>query len=155
MGVKLQMNVYMGLPMLLDKIKVVALAAVTGKADSWMLMKLRHSVVKGRALEFVQSDLDLINASMPVLGEEILQSLVVYNADREKVIPQVRNLARLLSMQYITMDIMGKKKRWYDGRMAKRTSEGKASSFKEEDILQINVAAMNIANELKSIELIL
>ena len=155
MGVKLQMNVYMGLPMLLDKIKVVALAAVTGKADSWMLMKLRHSIVKGRALEFVQSDLDLINASMPVLGDEILQSLVVYNADRDKVIPQVRNLARLVSMQYITMDIMGKKKRWYDGRMAKRTSEGKASSFKEEDILQINMAAMNIANELKSIELIL
>lgn len=155
MGVKLQMNVYMGLPMLLDKIKVVALAAVTGKADSWMLMKLRHSIVKGRALEFVQSDLDLINASMPVLGDEILQSLVVYDADREKVIPQVRNLARLVSMQYITMDIMGKKKRWYDGRMAKRTAEGKASSFKEEDILQINMAAMNIANELKSIELIL
>lgn len=155
MGVKLQMNVYMGLPMLLDKIKVVALAAVTGKADSWMLMKLRHSIVKGRALEFVQSDLDLINASMPVLGDEILQSLVVFDADREKVIPQVRNLARLVSMQYITMDIMGKKKRWYDGRMAKRTSEGKASSFKEEDILQINMAAMNIANELKSIELIL
>ena len=155
MGVKLQMNVYMGLPMLLDKIKVVALAAVTGKADSWMLMKLRHSIVKGRALEFVQSDLDLINASMPVLGDEILQSLVVFDADREKVIPQVRNLARLVSMQYITMDIMGKKKRWYDGRMAKRTSEGKASSFKEEDILQINMAAMNIAKELKSIELIL
>lgn len=155
MGVKLQMNVYMGLPMLLDKIKVVALAAVTGKADSWMLMKLRHSIVKGRALEFVQSDLDLINASMPVLGDEILQSLVVFDADREKVIPQVRNLARLVSMQYITMDIMRKKKRWYDGRMAKRTSEGKASSFKEEDIFQINMAAMNIANELKSIELIL
>lgn len=155
MGVKLQMNVYMGLPMLLDKIKVVALAAVTGKADSWMLMKLRHSIVKGRALEFVQSDLDLINASMPVLGDEILQSLVVFDADREKVIPQVRNLARLVSMQYITMDIMGKKKRWYDGRMSKRTSEGKASSFKEEDILQINMAAMNIANELKSIELVL
>lgn len=155
MGVKLQMNVYMGLPMLLDKIKVVALAAVTGKADSWMLMKLRHSIVKGRALEFVQSDLDLINASMPVLGDEILQSLVVYDADRERVIPQVRSLARLVSMQYITMDIMGKKKRWYDARMAKRTAEGKASSFKEEDILQINMAAMNIANELKSIELIL
>lgn len=155
MEVKLQMNVYKGLPMLLDKIKVVALAAVTGKADSWMLMKLRHNVVKRRALEFVQSDLDLINASMPVLGEEILQSLVVYNTDREKVIPQVRNLARLVSMQYITMDVMGKKKRWYDGRMAKRTSEGKASSFKEEDILQINMAAMNIANELKSFEFIL
>jgi len=106
-------------------------------------------------LEFVQSDLDLINDSMPVLGEEILQSLVVYDTDREKVIPQVRNLARLVSMQYITMDVMGKKKRWYDGRMAKRTSEGKASSFKKEDILQINMAAMNIANELKSIEFIL
>lgn len=155
MEVKLQMNVYKGLPILFDKIKVVALAAVTGRSDAWMLMKVRHIVVKGRVSEFTQLDLDLINASMPLLGDEILQSLVVYDADREKVIPQVRSLAKLVSMQYITMDVMGHKKRWYDGRMAKRTAEGKASSFKEEDVLQINMAAMNIANELKSIEFVL
>lgn len=149
---KLQINVYKGLPMLLGKIKVVSIAAVIGKSDTWIHMKMRHNEVKGKSLKFVQSDLDLINISMPVLGDEILQSLVVYSPDRENVIPQIRELSKLVSMQYICMDVMGKKKRWYDTRMAKRTVEGKASSFKEEDVLQINMAAMNIANELKNIE---
>lgn len=149
---KLQINVYKGLPILLDKIKVVALASVLGKSDTWIHMKMRHNIVKGKALGFVQSDLDLLNASMPLLGNEILHSLIVYDADREVVISQLKELAKLVSMQYITMDVMGKKKRWYEARMAKRSAEGKASSFKEEDIIQINMAAMNIANELKNIE---
>ena len=52
MNGKLKVNVYKGLPMILEKIKAVALAKVIGKADSWMVMKLRHSEVKGRNLEF-------------------------------------------------------------------------------------------------------
>lgn len=152
MELKLQVNVYKGLPMLLDKIKVVALASVVGKKDSWIHSKMRHNVIKGRAQKFYQSDLDLLNEAMPLLGEEILQSLVVYEADREIVVSQIKELAKMVSMQYITMDVMGKNKIWYGKRTVKRTAEGKACSFKEEDILQINMAAMNIANELKSIE---
>ena len=151
-GIKLQVNVYKGLPVLLGKVKAVALASVLGKADTWIHMKMRHNVVKGKALEFVQSDLDLLNAYMPLLGDEILHSLIVYNNDREEVIPQIRELAKLISMSYVCEDVMGKKKRWYDARMARRSAEGKATSFKEEDIIAINMAAMNVANELKSIE---
>lgn len=150
--VKLQINVYKGLPLLIDKIKVVALASVLGKKDSWIHSKMRHNVIKGRAQEFYQSDLDLLNATMPLLGDEILQSLVVYDADREVVVNQVKELAKLVSMPYIYGEVLGKKRQWYDGRVRKRSAEGKASSFKEEDILQINLAAMNIANELKNIE---
>lgn len=152
---KLRVNVYEALPIIFNKIKVVALASVLGKKDSWLHSKMRHNVIKGRAQEFYQSDLDLLNATMPLLGDEILQSLVVYDADREVVVNQVKELAKLVSMPYIYGEVLGKKRQWYDGRVRKRSAEGKASSFKEEDIHVINKAAMQIANELKSTEFIL
>ena len=43
---KLQINIYKGLPMVLEKVKSVALAAVIGKSDSWTYNKLNHCVKK-------------------------------------------------------------------------------------------------------------
>ena len=155
MNEKIQINIYKGLPMVLEKIKAVALAAVIGKYSSWLKHKQIHYVIKGRAQEFVESDMPLINNGLQMLGEEISSNLVNYSSDRDEVIKQVKRLDQFVSMPYIYTDIMKKNRAWYAHRMSKRTPEGKACSFKEDDILKINMAAMQIANELRSIEFIL
>lgn len=155
MNEKLQINIYKGLPMILEKVKAVALAAVIGKYSSWLKHKQVHYVIKGKAQEFVSSDLALINNGLQMLGEEIASNLVAYNEDREVVIQQMKVLDQYVSMPYIYIDVLKKNRAWYAHRMSKRTPEGKACSFKEDDVLQINMAAMQIANELKSIELTL
>ena len=152
---KLKINIYKGLPMVMEKINTVALAAVIGRVDTWLHNKLRHIVVKGRVQEFKEEDLPLINKGLEMLGSEIASSMVVYNADREDVITQLRELRKLVSMPYIYENVLNVKKSWIDSRMRVRSKEGKACSFKEDDILRINMAAMQIANELRSIEFVL
>lgn len=152
MEVKLKVNVYKGLPMVLEKVKSVALSAVLGKSNGWMNQKLDHHIIKGRAQEFYDNDIPLLNDAMLRLSEEIMHSLIVYEADREAVVEQVKTLAKLVCMPYIYGLVLKQSEVWYKNRTRKRSSEGKACSFKEEDILRINLAAMQIANELRSIE---
>ena len=155
MNEKIQIDIYKGLPMVLEKVKSVALSAVIGKCNTWLNNKLNHYVVKDKPLCFIEEDLPLINSGLQLLGEEIQQSLVEYNDDREKVIDQIRELARYVCMPYIYIGVMKQTKVWYDGRMFKQKPGRRVISFKEDDILQINMAAMQIANELKSIEFVL
>lgn len=152
MKVKQQINVYKGLPMVLEKVKSVALSAVIGKSNGWLNLKLGHYEVKGRKQEFYEQDIPLLNDGLNRLGDEILNNLVVYGTEREQVIEQMKALAKIVCMPYIYGEVLKKPRLWYANRTRKRSSEGKASSFAEDDILRINMAAMNIANELKSTE---
>lgn len=152
---KLQINIYKGLPMVLEKVKGVALSAVIGKSNAWSDNKLNRRIIKGVEKQFIESDLPLINNGLENLGNEIIQSLVTYSADREEVIAQVKELCKFVSMPYIYTEVLKVKRSWIESRMRCRSKEGKACSFKEDDILRINMAAMQIANELKSIELVL
>lgn len=152
---KLKINIYKGLPMILEKINTVALAAVIGKGGSWINNKYRHNVIKGRAQAFIESDLELINKGLELLGDEIVHGLLVYDTDRDRVIEQIKELRKLISIPYICSEVLKVKKQWFDCRMRPRSPEGKASSFKEDDVLRINMGIMQIANELKSIELTL
>lgn len=152
---KLQINIYKGLPMVLEKVKGVALSAVIGKSNAWSDNKLNRRIIKGVEKQFIESDLPLINNGLENLGNEILQSLVTYSTDRDEVIAQVKELCKFVSMPYIYTEVLKVKRSWIESRMRCRSKEGKACSFKEDDILRINMAAMQIANELKSIELVL
>ena len=152
---KLKINIYKGLPIILEKINAVALAAVIGKTSTWAYQKLNKCIVNGMLKEFTEKDLPLINNGLHALGCEIASTLVEYNADRENVINQIKGLRKLVSMQYLCVEILKEKKTWMNSRMKARTKEGKACSFKEDDILRINMAAMQIANELRSVEMTL
>ena len=152
---KKQINIYEGLPMILEKIKAVALAAVIGKSDSWTYNKLNHCVKKGFEQKFNEEDLPLINNGLEALSIETTSTLVEYNTDRENVINQIKELRKLVSMQYLCVEVLKENKRWMDSRMRHRPEGGKVCSFKEDDIHAINKAAMQIANELKSTELVL
>lgn len=152
MNEKLQVNIYKGLPIVLEKINTVALAAVIGKGGSWINNKHRHNVIKGKAQEFIESDIALMNNGLELLGNEIMQSMIVYDVDREKVIEQIKQLRKLVCIPYICSKVMKVDKSWFDRRMRPRTPGGKACSFKEDDVLRINMGVVQIANELKSLE---
>lgn len=155
MNEKIQINIYKGLPIVLEKIKTVAFAAVIGKSEAWVRQKLTQRDMRGFVQGFKEADIDLINNGLQMLGEEISQCMVKFDDDREGVIEQIRVLSNYISMPYIYNKVMGKPRLWYASRMLARAPGRKVSTFKEDDILQINMAAMQIANELKSIELVL
>lgn len=155
MEVKLQINVYKGLPIVLEKVKSVALSAVIGKSNAWLNQKLTHCIVKGRVAEFYPQDLPLLNEGIGRLGDEILSSLVVYSSDREQVVEQMKALAKMVSMPYIYGDVMKKQRFWYTARTQRCSPGCRVCSFSEDDVLTINMNAMRIASELKSLEFIL
>lgn len=155
MNEKIQINIYKGLPMVLDKVKAVALAAVIGKKSSWINNKLCHYVMGGYSQQFLEQDITLLNNGLQVLGEEISQHMVQYVDNRDEVIRQVKELSKYICMPYLYREILKEKDTWYKPRMLARVPGRKVCVFKEDDILRINMAAMQIANELKSIELTL
>ena len=57
-----------------------------------------------------------------------------------------------LSMLFIYEDVLKQERRWYINRMVARKPGKKVCSFKEDDILKMNMGIMQIANELRSIE---
>lgn len=152
---KTQVNIYEGLPIILEKVKSVALSAVMGKSNSWMNNKLAQNLSKGKSCKFYEDDIRLINNGMYILSDEISQHIVEYMDDREEVIKQVKSLAKIICMPYVYGKVMGKPKSWYDNRKLEKLPGRKVNSFKEDDIHAINKAAMQIANELKSIEFVL
>lgn len=152
---KKQINIYEGLPLVLEKVKAVALATVIGKTSAWFQQKRDRNIVKGIQKEFVKSDINLLNNGLFLLGQAISQCKIDFLLDREEVIAQIKSLDKYVSMPYIYDSILGKGRRWYANRMKHRKSGEKVCSFKEEDIHQINMAAAQIAEELKSIEFVL
>ena len=155
MNEKIQIDVYVGLPMILEKVKGVALAAVIGKPSPWINHKLDRYVAEGKERRFFPADLGILNGAIYELGSEITSLLIEYSADREDVIKQIKELSKIVSIPYIYTNVLKQKEGWFRSRMLPRKPGGKATSFKEEHILQINMAAMQIANELKSIEFVL
>lgn len=155
MSEKLKANVYQALPLIFEKIKVVALEKVMGRTDAWVTMRLHNNMMGGKPLSFSEDDLVLVNRGLEKLGEQIAGVLVQFSDDRDAVIAGIRNANIYIAMPYIYEEVWKKDRQWFANRMRKRKPGGKASSFKEEDILKMNMAIMQIANELRSIELTL
>ena len=152
---KIQIDIYKGLPMVLEKVKSVALSAVIGKSNAWINNKINRYELNGKIIEFIESDMCQINRGLQLLGEEISQHMIQFVDDREEVIKQVKQLSTFVCMPYIYSTVMGKCRQWYNTRMLARVPGRKVCVFKEDDILAINMAAMQIANELRSIEFVL
>lgn len=155
MNEKIQIDIYKGLPMVLEKVKSVALSAVIGKSNAWINNKINRYELNGKIIEFIESDMCQINRGLQLLGEEISQHMIQFVDDREEVIKQVKQLSTFVCMPYIYSTVMGKGRQWYNTRMLARVPGRKVCVFKEDDILAINMAAMQIANELRSIEFVL
>lgn len=150
-----QINVYEGLDAILEKIKTVALTTAIGKSEAWVRQKLTKRDVRGFIQGFKDVDIELVNVGLQTISKEISQSMIKFDDNRERVIEQVKVLSNYINMPYIYNEVLGKGAYWYKPRMLARVPGRKVCVFKEDDIHAINKAAMQIANELKSTELIL
>lgn len=101
-----------------------------------MLNKLQHAVIKGVAQEFYEVDIPLINKALEELAYEVSLCVVEFAPDRDVVIERVRKMTEFVAMPYIYKEVCKKDRQWYANRMRERKPGGKASSFKEDDILK-------------------
>ena len=152
---KLQIEVNKGMAMVAEMVKMKAFSEASGKQQSWWSCKMNHNIKNGKECKFEESDLPCLNATLENLGSQLAEIQLVYTDNREEVVEQIRKLGTLVSMPYIYNNVMGKGRVWYKDRMRKSLANGRPYYFKEEDILQMNIAIIDIANRLKNIEFVL
>lgn len=152
---KMQVNIYRALPFIFPKIKVVALSAIMGKANSWVNNRLTHVARPGKqAYCFHEGDLPIVNDGLYRMGQAIMQSLIEYSEDRDELNRQVKQLAKLVPMAYIYHDNMKKSEDWYKDRL-RPTKPKYNMTFTKLDIMCFNYMARQIAAELMSVEMVL
>lgn len=142
-----------GLPMVKEMIRLSAIAKEMEMSYTTLDNKLNRRMIREWSMKFSQRDIYLLNTSIQVIGEKLLQMHISYG-DREKVIEQIKSLTPIVYMPFIYNN-MGKKQQWYSNRMKKVGPNQKKMSFSEDDISQFNKAISNIANILLSIEITL
>ena len=154
MSNQMYINIYKGLPLFLEEVKATALAREIGKTSPWISKKMHHHVVNGSAKEFFAHDVDLVNEGLKRIGEWVANHLIDIDATREEQIAQIREVGTKVCMPYIYINIMGKDKLWFTGRMYTRPS-GKNITFKPDEILAINRGLLQISADLSGISLTL
>lgn len=152
---KYKVQVNDAIAMVHEMVKMVALAAEIGRDSSWIHNKYSGNIIAGKKKEFTQPDIDLINKGIQQIGERLLETNIEYSVEREAVIEQVRKVAETICMPYIYLNKLGKTKSWYFNRIKYIPATTARSSFKEKDILLINMCIREIAVKLLSIEVTL
>lgn len=152
---KLQIEVNKGMAMVAEMVKMKAFSEASGKLQSWWSCKMNHIVRKGKECKFEASDLPVLNATLEKFGAQVAEIQLIYSEDREAVVEQIRKLDTIVSMPYIYNNVMGKGRTWYMNRMRRTITNNRPYYFKEEDILQMNIAIIDISNRLKNIEFVL
>lgn len=149
---KLRIKIEKGLPIVQEMVKTVIISNKIGKSSGWIYYRQKHYVLKDKRYEFVQTDIDAINEAIISIGKRLKEMVIKYSENREEVIRQVRAVSEIVKMAYIYNKKLGKKKDWWDNRMRNVPKSGLCSSFSGDDILNINLAVMEIANKLLAIE---
>lgn len=149
---KLQINIEKGLPMVQKMVKTVIISNIIGKNSGWIYYRQNHYIIKRKVHEFVQSDVDAINEAITVIGEQLKEKMITYSDNREEVIRQVKEVSTIVKSAYIYGERLGKNRMWWENRLKKVSKNGLCSSFSADDVLNINLAVMDIANKLLGIE---
>lgn len=149
---KLQINIEKGLPIVQEMVKTVIISNIIGKSSGWIYYRQNHYIIKGKIYEFVQSDVDAINEAITLIGERLKENMITYSDNREEVIRQVKEVSAIVKSAYIYDERLGKNKMWWDNRIKKVSKKGLNSSFSADDVLNINLVVMDIANKLLGIE---
>lgn len=141
--------------MVQDMIKTIVISKEIGKSSGWIYWRQCHYEIKGKIYHFTQEDVDSINNAMDTIANRLKGMMITYSKDREEVIRQVKALSEIVKAAFIYDTKFGKNKSWWINRIRKVSKNGLCSSFSEEDILNINIVAMEIISKLSGIEFIL
>lgn len=155
MAEKIQIQVEKGLTIINKMVKYSALTREAGMTPAWLSAKINHNVVNGIRCDFYEKDVLLINSVLVSIGERLMKVRITYSPVRETVVSQIKEVLKTVQSEYVYDKYIRKDKRWFFNRLIKPTKEGKKCSFTEDDILLVNLAVREVANNLLSIELIL
>lgn len=150
-----QVNVYEGMAMVAEMVKMKAFSEATGKTQALWSAKMNHNIKNGKELCFVEADLSFLNDALLKLSKKLAKTQIVYCKNRETVVEQIREVDKIVSMPYIYDNVLGKGRVWYKDRMRMTLANGRPYYFHEDDIQKMNNAIITISNRLKSIELVL
>lgn len=150
---KIKVNYLQGMKMVGSMIKLQFLVNEIGKSFAWLSLK-----ASGK-LEMTEKDLLLINESIENVGRKIVNVRISIDQPNEEgslaagdnIVEQMKSLYKSLSMDYLYGYTLGKDKKWFNNRI----SHSDKYKFKEEEILKMNMAIVEIGNKLLSIELTL
>lgn len=154
---KIKVPVKQGLPMIADMIKFKYVTDYLGKSSGWIYNKMNCEKTTTKSNGFSQADIDLLNHVFQEIGMDLLSTRISsVESDnvvesRIKIVNEMKELSKVVSMPYIYIDKLGKNITWYKKRM----SCPEKYRFKDEEITLINMSIVEIANRLLSIELIL
>lgn len=153
---KIKVPVKQALPMIAEMIKFKYVTDYIGKSSGWIYNKLNFDVTTTKSKGFTQKDIEILNTAFQEIGEKLLSIRITPHdvgniiETRKDIVSQIKNLSQIVSMPFIYIDKLGKNITWYKKRM----SCPEKYQIKDEDITLINMAIVEIANKLLSIELI-
>lgn len=153
---KIKVPVKQALPMIAEMIKFKYVTDYIGKSSSWIYHKMNHETTTTTSKGFSKLDINLLNKVFQEIGEKLLSIRITPHdvgniiETRKDIVSQIKNLSQIVSMPFIYIDKLGKNITWYKKRMYCPEKY----QFKDEDITLINMAIVEIANKLLSIELI-
>lgn len=145
---KMKINVYRGLDMIGDMVKIMSISRGTGNKDRWLFPKITNKNIS-------RDQLDCINISIWRIANRLLTQKVVYSDDRQAVIDQIHDKFDDVRMPYVYRERMGKNRMWYVNRTRNIQENKTTISFTESEIIEINLIVAEIAARLLNIELVL
>lgn len=152
---KLKIDVEKALPLIEEMIKPIALAKEIGRSNVWLVNRKNHNQGSSGEFKFTKEGVSKLNSGIESIGSKLLQTRILYSKDREETVLQIKKLSGTVQLRYIYENRMGKSKSWFFNRTKKSLKDLSVSSFSEDDVLAINLAIMDIANKLLSIEITL
>lgn len=156
---KIEIPVNEALPMLAEMIKLKYVTDELGKSYSWIYQKMHYKHLKTTSKGFNESDINSLNEVFERIGEKLLRTQIsefpnwdddTYS-EGETIPEQLKSLSKVINMPYIYVGKFGKSKIWFSNRI----SDPKRYRFKEEHIMLINLAILEIGKKLLSIKVIL
>lgn len=152
---KLKIDVEKALPLIEEMIKLIALAKEIGRSNVWLVNRKNHNQGSSGVFYFSKEGISKLNSGIESIGSRLLQTRILYSKEREDTILQIKKLSETVQLSYIYEKRMEKNKSWFCNRTKKSLKGANLSSFSEDDVLAINLAIMDIANKLLSIEITL
>ena len=156
---KIEIPVNEALPMLAEMIKLKYVTDELGRSSGWIYQKMHYKQVKTRSKGFNESDISSLNEVFERIGEKLLRTQIsefpnwdddTYS-EGETIPEQLKSLSKVINMSYIYVGKMGKDTDWFSCRI----STPKRYRFKEEHIMLINLAILEIGKKLLSIKVTL
>lgn len=151
---RIKLEVYQGLPIVQEMIKDLAITREMGESIVWIGQRQFKRTIRNYQFTFTKEDVVKLNEAIWRIGERLAATTIEYSENRQIVIDQIKGKLSEVFLSFICTNKLQKSIHWWNDKMKKTSSKGNKTSFKQDDILKINLAVAEIAARLLSIELV-